>query len=155
MFNLKKGFTLLELLLVIAVITSLAGIVFFTLRPSLTLLEANRIKDESHANDIQDAVVSYIVENAGAYPGNLNTIGGTGYYDICNYGEDNGNCVILDSLVPQYLSTIPKDSQNSTTDLTGFKIYHQTSPNKVEVYTGNDYLAMFPSGGSPVNASAY
>lgn len=147
--SVKKGFTLLELLLVIAIIAALASLIFFTLSPADRLNDANAAKTLASARDLEKAIKTYIVSNAGNLPSSLQNISQPGIFDICKTGQTIG-CINLDELVAAgTLSSIPEDANNSTQYLTGYKLKYSPSANYFNVYLKNDYdneLVFCPPG---------
>lgn len=100
-FN-KKGFTLVEVLLVIVIIAILAGIVIVAVNPARQIAQTNNTERSADVKTILDAVHQYAVDNRGALPANITTtataIGsGTGLIDICA------------DLVPTYVAEMPFD----------------------------------------------
>lgn len=63
--NVMGASTMLELLLLIAIISALAGIIMFTLNPADRIQEANEPKYMSNAKDIEKALNSYVADNGG------------------------------------------------------------------------------------------
>jgi len=146
--KLKKAFTLLELLLVIAIIAVLAGIIMFALKPADRLREANQTKYLSNANDLERAFNSYVVDNGGNLPTAFNSLT-YGYYDICRQGQ-SGSCVSLDELVTNgKMVSIPIDSDNQTATTTGFKLKYDPIKKEAFVYS-NDELFEIASGGRSI-----
>ncbi|MBP9758802.1 prepilin-type N-terminal cleavage/methylation domain-containing protein [Candidatus Dojkabacteria bacterium] len=143
--NREKGFTLLELLLVIAIISVLAGIIMFSLKPADRLREANQTKYLSNANDIERAFNSYVVDNGGNLPTAFNTLT-YGYYDICRQGQ-SGSCVSLDELVTNgKMSSIPVDSDKLTATTTGFKLKYDPTRKEALIYSNAEYTSRINSG---------
>lgn len=102
-----QAFTLLELLLVIAIITILAGLINFALNPAQRLQDATISKDVSVMKGIEDAIESYITENAGSIPFTTTNLTQTAY-SICKQGETSGCDINIDTLVTAgYLANIP------------------------------------------------
>src|SRR3989344_3049674 len=66
----SKGFTLLEILLVIAIIAILAAIVIIAINPGKQLAESRNAERSSEVNTILNAVYQYSVDNSGTVPGN-------------------------------------------------------------------------------------
>jgi prepilin-type N-terminal cleavage/methylation domain-containing protein len=130
----NKGFTLLEILLVIAAIGILAAIVLVAINPNRQLAQARNLVRQADINTIQKALEQYLIEN-GSYPNSVSTT--PGY--ICNTGKEqtggSTNCsgrVDLRELVPTYIAGIPKDPQVTGTN-TGYNIVINPNNNKVGV----------------------
>jgi prepilin-type N-terminal cleavage/methylation domain-containing protein len=130
----NKGFTLLEILLVIVAIGILAAIVLVAINPNRQIAQARNTVRQADINTIQKAVEQYLIEN-GSYPSSISTT--PGY--ICNTGTEqvNGstNCsgrVDLRELVPTYLAGIPKDPQDTGTN-TGYMVAINPDNNKVSI----------------------
>jgi type IV pilus assembly protein PilA len=118
----KKGFTLLEILLVIAAIGILAAIVLVAINPNKQLAQARNLVRQTDINTIQKALDQYLIEK-GRYPNSVSTT--PGY--ICNTGTEQSGGIITDcngrvdlrELVPIYIAGIPKDPQATGTN-TGY-----------------------------------
>ena len=131
----QAGFTLLEMLLVIAMIAILAGIVIVAINPGRQLAQARNTQRASDLRAIHSAVNQFYIDNR-EWPAGLSQteIDGT-MEDICKMGEPEVDCISLDILVPNYISTIPVDPQSvassdglintahaQATNLTGYRI---------------------------------
>lgn len=97
-----KGFTLIEVLLVIVIIAILAGIVLIAVNPGKQVSEANNAQRSSDVSTILNAVHQYSIDNRGALPSAITTtatgIGsGAGLIDLCS------------DLVPTYVTAMPFD----------------------------------------------
>src|ERR1700757_1889806 len=66
--NAQRGFTLLEVLLVVGIISILAGIVIVAINPSKQLGDAKNAQRRSDVNTIINAVYQYKIDNSGADP---------------------------------------------------------------------------------------
>lgn len=98
----KKGFTLIEVLLVIVIIAILAGIVIIAINPGRQISQANNTQRSSDVKAILDAVHQYAVENRGTMPTALTAVptvvgSGAAQVDICA------------DLVPTYMAAMPFD----------------------------------------------
>jgi prepilin-type N-terminal cleavage/methylation domain-containing protein len=135
--NQNKGFTLLEILLVIAAIGILAAIVLVAINPNRQIAQARNTVRQADINTIQKAVEQYLIEK-GSYPSSISTT--PGY--ICNTGTEqvggNTSCsgrVDLRELVPDYIAGIPKDPQATGTS-TGYIVAINPDNNKISVSAG-------------------
>ena len=114
----KKGFTLLEILLVIAAIGILAAIVLVAINPNRQLALVRDATRSSDVNNIKKALEQYSIDNGGQYPESIPT---GSYKDICQTGANSvdqgtveSNCVDLRLLVPTYIASIPTDPTGGT-----------------------------------------
>lgn len=114
----RKGFTLLEILLVIAAIGILAAIVIVAINPNRQLEQARQASRESDQRTIRQALEQYLIDN-GEYPADISTDFG----EVCNTGSqtpttattDCTGYVDLRSLVPTYVASIPTQTENTGT----------------------------------------
>lgn len=106
----KQGFTLLEILLVIAMIGILAAIVLIAINPQRQLAQTRNATRQSDTNAISKALEQYLIDT-GDYPTSLTT----DYQEICGEGEpDCTGFLDLSVLTPTYLAGIPEEPGNST-----------------------------------------
>lgn len=106
-----KGFTLLEILMVIAIIAILGGLVIFIVRPSDLLTDSSKAKNDNDIDLVEHALEAYAAFNTDGdkYPPELQNLP-TGVYDICREGINNcsGNPINIDTLIDQgFLAQIP------------------------------------------------
>ena len=107
-----KGFTLLELLLVIGMIAILSGIVILAINPGRSLAKTRDLQRAVGISEINKALSQYYIDH-GSYPPTL----APNIKSICNTGasatSSGLNCGIdevdLSMLVPAYLPAIPVD----------------------------------------------
>jgi prepilin-type N-terminal cleavage/methylation domain-containing protein len=106
----NKGFTLLEILLVIAAIGILAAIVLVAINPNRQIEAARNAQRRADINTITKAIQQYIIDNNGQYPAGIDT----GAKAICQTGNSPTGCVDLSSiLVPTYIASIPVSDSNN------------------------------------------
>jgi prepilin-type N-terminal cleavage/methylation domain-containing protein len=112
--QLKKqgGFTLLEVLLVVAVIAILAGIVIIAINPGKQLADSRDAQRRADVTTILNAIYQYSLDNSGAIPSDITTSA----VEICNSTGvpcDTPASVDLGVLTlnQEYLSDIPEDPQ--------------------------------------------
>lgn len=119
----KKGFTLVEVMLVIVIIAILAAIVIIAINPGRQISQANNTQRSSDVKSVLDAVSEFAVDNRGTLPTGITATptavgSGVGQIDICT------------SLVPTYLAEMPFDptaSGASYTDCTSYNTGYQIS----------------------------
>lgn len=123
----ERGFTLIEVLVVIGIIAILAGIVVVAINPARQFAQANNSQRWSNVNAILNAVHQYGVDNRGALP--LGLASTTVATEICKAGIASTTCttngfVDLSMLVPTYIVSIPSDPRGGidTTYGSGYKI---------------------------------
>ena len=109
----RSGFTLIEVLLVVAIIAILAGIVILAVNPSKQLADTRNAQRKADVNTIINAVYQYSIDNNGNLPPTVTTTA----TDICSTGA--ASCVGLIDLSDlttngKYLVAIPKDPSNGT-----------------------------------------
>lgn len=127
--NKQSGFTLIEVLLVVAIIAILAGIVIIAVNPSKQLGDSRNTQRSADVLTILNATYQYSIDNSGSLP----PVGGgagitTTATEICATGA--ASCTGLVDLTPlttsgKYLVSLPKDPQCATTcatNGTGYKI---------------------------------
>lgn len=126
----REGFTLIEVLLVIAILAILAAIVIIAINPAKQFGEAQNADRRSDVSSILNAVQQYAIDNHGSYPSDIPwgeecLIDGT---DICR-SEMSCDGVSLDDLITdeKYLTEIPTDPTVSSYELTGYKIFMNTA----------------------------
>ena len=135
----QKGFTLLEILLVVAAIAILAGIVIIAINPSKQLGETRNARRHSDVRAILDAVHQYAIDNNGAFPTAISTSTAT---EICKTGAACTGLTDLEVLTlnAKYLNSIPVDPSCPTDCATfwvGYKIIRDTTLNRITVSAPN------------------
>lgn len=104
----NNGFTLIEVLLVIAILAILAGIVIIAINPQKQVASARDAQRSSDVYAILSAVHQYAVDHEGELPGNLSE----DYCEICRTTSDS--CIGLCDLSAltineEYLVSMPID----------------------------------------------
>lgn len=114
----QAGFTLLEVLLVVAIIAILAGIVIFAINPSKNLADSRNSQRKADVNTILSAVYQYSLDNNGTLPASITTTS----TEICSTtGSTCSGKVDLGAVTSgeKYLTSIPKDPQCGACGATG------------------------------------
>ncbi len=129
MNNYKKGFTLLEILLVVAAITILAGIVILAINPNKQLADTRNSQRWMDVNAILSAVYQYSIDNNGNLPSTITTTATA----ICKTGQ-TGACVSLADLTTneKYLVSIPVDPSGPSGINSGYTIV-KTANNRITI----------------------
>jgi len=134
----KKGFTLLEVLLVVGLIAILAGIVIVAINPNKQLGDTRNAPRRSDVATILDAVYQYSIDNNGAVPSTITTTA----TEICKTGVSQSTCT-TDGLIylgvlttnEKYLTSLPIDPSCPTgcaANGTGYEIL-KTANNRITV----------------------
>ncbi len=116
----RKGFTLIEILLVVAAISILAGIVILAINPSKQLGDTRNAQRKADVNTIMNAIYQYAIDNNGTLPTAITTSD----LEICKTG---GTCTSLADLSvlsasQKYLVSMPTDPTGSSTNGTGYHV---------------------------------
>lgn len=146
----NAGFTLIELIIVIAIIALLAAATFVAVNPAKRIGDANNAQRWSDIVAIADAYVTYLADNSGTNPTTTpaptsgttyiiaSTTGGT-TFDVCD-DSSSGNAttttavIDLSALITNgYIGDIPSDPEYASTDdyQTGYYFYTDGSTYKV------------------------
>ncbi|MEI6221569.1 MAG: prepilin-type N-terminal cleavage/methylation domain-containing protein [bacterium] len=132
----QAGFTLVELIIVIVVITILAAAILVGINPALRFQQARNAQRWSEANAILNAVMSYKVDHGGALPTGFvaltPAILSTTEYTLgtnatgCDSPCASANAACIDLRTPivggGYLSDIPTDPNGGTAAETFYSV---------------------------------
>lgn len=124
----QRAFTLLEVLLVVAIIAILAGIIIVALNPGKQLGDSRNSQRKADVNTLISAVYQYSIDNNGNLPASI-TVSATcdtpATNEICKQGAasctglvDLG-AIVLDQ---KYLTAIPTDPSGGSTNGSGYFI---------------------------------
>ena len=139
----NKGFTLLEILLVVAAIAILATVIILALNPNKQLGDTRNAKRNIDKDSITKAVTEYQIDH-GNLPGPdaIPTTLETAAY-ICKTGQtttEQDPCINLSNLTDNntYLSSIPIDpNQPLTSPSSGYQIYLNSANNRIVILAPN------------------
>lgn len=127
----KKGFTLLEVLLVIAIIAILAAIVIIAINPAKQLADSRNAQRRSDVETILNGVYQYMVDNNGTIPATI-TVTAT---EICKTGATSCSGLIDLGVITaneKYIVSMPTDPTGASTNGSGYTIL-KTANNRITV----------------------
>jgi prepilin-type N-terminal cleavage/methylation domain-containing protein len=120
----SRGFTLLEILLVVGIISLLAGIVIVAINPAKQLATVRNTERKSDIKQLNSALTQYYIDEF-EFPDTI-TSSST---EICDTGilsapsgVSCGSLIDLSVLVPDYITSIPTDPQAVTTNGAGYNV---------------------------------
>ena len=125
-----KGFTLLEILIVIAIIAIMSTVLVITLNPQRQLAKARDTERETDLNAMLLSIYQYQAEHSGTlpdtdgdpltnnFPTTLTCIGtDAGCFNLGSAGETG------ETVVPVYMAVIPQDPATGSGGNTGYYVY--------------------------------
>lgn len=132
------GFTLIEVLITVAIIVTLTGVVIFMLNPGKQLAQGRNSQRIGHLNVILNAVSQRIVDQKGVFE--TGCASGVIPTSSKKMAVGGGDYDIVPCLIPIYLSTMPFDPTASgahyatTTDYdTGYNILKNDSTGRITI----------------------
>lgn len=117
---MRKGFTLIEILLVVAIVGILAAIVIVAINPGRQIGESRNSQRKADINTILNAVYQYYVDN-----GDLPSAISAAETEICKTNASSCSSLIDLSVLTadeRYIPSIPTDPTGASTHGTGYRI---------------------------------
>ncbi|MCR4312426.1 MAG: type II secretion system GspH family protein [Candidatus Uhrbacteria bacterium] len=151
----QKGFTLVELLVVVGIIGILFAVILIAVDPARRFSEARNAVRRQDVRDVVEAVLEYMKDNNNTFPKNIDALADS--YQMLGTAETGCNatacagiaasqltaaCADLSgSLVETYLAEIPMDPNAGTAENTRYAI-NKTSGNRIEVIACDSELGV-------------
>ncbi len=107
----NKGFTLIEILVVMGVLSILFSIITIAINPQKQFGRANNAKRRSDIVAILNAIGAYTADNKGVLPTGIPTT-------VATITDSVNGANICASLVPKYIPALPPDPSLKTNDIT-------------------------------------
>lgn len=128
----RKGFTLIELIIVIAILAILAAAIFVAIDPARRLHESRNARRWSDVTTILESVVKYQADNGGTHYTTVANATTDTYYQIgtaavgcddsCTAQATAAACVDLSGIGSNYLGAVPADPNTGTAAETDYYI---------------------------------
>lgn len=129
----QRGFTLIEVLVVIGILAVLLLITLVAINPARQFAQANNTQRNSDVNAVLNAIHQYAADNKGALPAGISATSA----EISSTGAN-----LCDVLVTDYLAALPSDptvgtpiteAQCSGVYATGYYVISSATNNRVTV----------------------
>jgi len=136
MKNIKHGFTLVEMLVVVSIIAILAVLVFEALDPLKQFREAKNARRWSQVNSLSTGVYRYIIEK-GTYPSGLDSknrqlgTAQSGCNTLCPSAENS--CLDIQKNIEDYVPILPLEINGGSRERTGFMISKNSTNNVITI----------------------
>lgn len=116
----SKGFTLIEMLVVIGIIGILAAIVLIAVNPGRQFSQARDTQRRSDLYSVTNAVYQYAVDNNGNLPSSITET-------PTHIGTGTGLVNLSADLAPTYIADIPYDPSSGTPADTQYTIFRDAN----------------------------
>ncbi len=127
----NKGFTLIEVLVVIGIIAVLAAVVLIAINPARQFAQARDSQRVSNVNAILNAIGQRIADNKGIFAGGTcNALPTTITSILTTSGTGLGE---LGCLAPTYMPTLPLDPTTGSGASTGYSVIQDATTGRVTV----------------------
>lgn len=136
LFKNKEGFTLIEVLIVIAIITMLAAVVIIAVNPARQFAQSRNAQRWAAVSSILNAIHQNMVDNDGNF--NFSGCGASSMPSTSTVVKAIGGVDLCGCLVPTYLAKLPYDPNigsytDCTTYDTGYTVYQDSTTGRMTV----------------------
>ena len=131
----NKGFTLIEILIVIGIIAILAGIVIVAINPARQFAQARDSQRMSNLNTILNAVGQKMADSKGVFAGGTPNCPALPTAAQPIYDDNSGGIGTVDfsCLAPTYIPVLPSDPTAASGHNMGYQIYAEATNGRVHV----------------------
>lgn len=149
--SLRKGFTLIEILIVIGILAILVTIVTLTLDPAARFRNANESRRLSDIQALSNAINQYAIDSKGVYPAGIDererqigtaTEGCAILTNHCHV-EGEHDCVDLSEALKTYIQSVPTDPNQGSVSFTRYSVQKEVGGNRIIVRacdSNEDYM---------------
>lgn len=130
--KMSKGFTLIEILVVIGIIAILAAVVIVALNPARQFAQARNSQRWSNINTLLNAIGQRLADSRGTWtatggcPSPLPSAATV-------VGSGSGNFDLATCIIPTYVSTMVTDPSVGTLASTGYTLQRDSSTGRISV----------------------
>lgn len=133
----QKGFTLIEILVVIGILAVLFAIALVAINPARQFSQANNTKRRSDVNALLNAIHQYAADNKGALPSAITT-------SVLTIGNAVGQTDVCAAVVTKYIAALPRDPLVTGGDVTDCVASYTTNYTVVKSATDNRITVAAP-----------
>ena len=134
-----RGFTLIEILVVLAILAILFAIVLVAINPPRQISQANDVKRKDDLNVILNSLYQYSIDHSGFPSGIATTIkvigtSGSGCAAACGTLSPPDACIDLSSaLAPIYVNSVPFDPKTGSNTNTRYGVWKSETYNRITI----------------------
>jgi len=129
----NKGFTLIEILVVIGIIAILAAVVIVALNPARQFAQARNSQRSSNVTTLLDGVWQRMIDNNGVWSTTCGAATVTIPTSVKVVGSAVGNVDLASCLVPTYVPVMITDPTNGSLASTGYTIFQDATTKRITV----------------------